>query len=329
MNETARTWFLLRIALAAAGLVVLFFSGVFPIENYVALVSPAQLTASVVPADVASLTNENRVENGLPALRVNPLLTQAAQLKADDMAQNSYYAHIGPDGKSPLYWLERVGYKYLNAGENLVIDRTTSEEAVSAWMNSADHRENILRPQFTEVGVGVAPGIYEGISTIFVVEEFGTPYPLSAPAVRSTVPAPVVNVQPLPETSIVSEVKALVTPVVHAIAPLTAPKPVPVVPATIIKTVAPTAHTTSTATHTIKTVQTPASTTPTDIPVPTSLTFALSPAFFTPTEIAHVHEPVAPGAVETVPATQNPTPSWLVSVKAYISRFANFVPRIW
>ncbi|MEO6536799.1 MAG: CAP domain-containing protein [Candidatus Paceibacterota bacterium] len=214
MITNERAWKLLRIALPIAALIVIFFSGLFPVENLLSFVPHKQLTASVSSAEVIALTNQNRIDDHLPALMTNPLLTQAAQLKAEDMAANSYYAHISPDGKSPLYWLGLVGYHYLNAGENLVIDRATSEEVVSAWMNSADHRENILRPQFTEIGVGIATGVYEGQSTTYVVQEFGTPYP-NPPVIRKaevTVPAPVptpvpVAIQTLQETTPITTFK--------------------------------------------------------------------------------------------------------------------------
>jgi hypothetical protein len=340
MNESARTWFILRIAVVAAGLVILFFSGILPVENYLAFVSPTQLTAAVVPADVASLTNENRIENGLPELKVNPLLAQAAQLKAEDMAQNSYYAHISPDGKSPLYWLQRVGYKYLNAGENLVIDRTTSEEAVTAWMNSPDHRENILRPQFTEVGVGVAPGEYEGIPTIFVVEEFGTPYPLSEPAVRAAAQTvAVVNVQAPPKPSIVTEVKAFMAPLAHTITvvPKPAPKTTSIVHVVPVKTVIPAKQISeaSTSSPSVTSASTTSSTSATtnaaliSFPALTSLSFALSPAFFTPVHLAHVPQSEGRGSTTSVPETHDQTPTWILQMRAYILRFTNFVPRIW
>jgi hypothetical protein len=197
MITDERAWKLLRIALPFAGLIIIFFSGIFPVEEFLSFAPQKQLAASVSSAEVVALTNQNRIDDHLPALVTSPLLTQAAQLKAEDMAANSYYAHVSPDGKTPLYWLGVVGYHYLNAGENLVIDRTTSEQVVSAWMNSADHRENILRPQFTEIGVGVADGVYEGQATTYVVQEFGTPYPSVAVArkpVVTTVTPPVVIV---------------------------------------------------------------------------------------------------------------------------------------
>jgi len=181
-EETKRTWKIFGISAFIAALIIIFFSGIFPVENLVArLPKPCPQPAAVLASAVVNLTNENRTSDGLPTLATSALLTEAAQDKADDMAANSYYAHVSPDGKSPLYWLQKVGYKYLNAGENLVIDRTTSEQVVDAWMASPDHRENILRPQFTEIGVGVAQGEYEGIKTTFVVQEFGTPYPVAAP----------------------------------------------------------------------------------------------------------------------------------------------------
>ena len=171
-----------------------------------------QRASAVDATDIITLTNQNRTQAGVPALVTSPLLTEAAQLKANDMASRSYYAHVSPDGKSPLYWLDLVGYHYINAGENLVIDRTTSEQVVDAWMNSPDHRENILRPQFTEIGVGTASGVYEGLNTIYVVQEFGMPMP--------TVP-----VQILPKTTVPVAPTHAIAPTTAVSAPATAPAP--------------------------------------------------------------------------------------------------------
>ncbi len=320
MTETARTWHILRIALAITGLVVLFFSGIFPIENYLALVPSNALTASVVPSDVATLTNTNRIEKGLPALTINPLLSQAAQRKAEDMAQHSYYAHISPDGKSPLYWLQQVGYKYLNAGENLVIDRTTSEDAVSAWMNSPDHRENILRPQFTEFGIGVAEGVYDGQPTIFIVQEFGTPYPLSAPALR-TPPKPIVAVEPLKKTQLITNIEALAAPVAKTIAPASVEKTVKIPPKERVRlAIVP---------GTIGTSTVPLSSTTTATSSLTTFSYALAAEFYAPVQVARSNERIGPVEKGTVPQIQNPTPTWLISVRHYLQSVTNFVPRIW
>jgi len=305
MNRPVRIGLILRIALPISFFIILFFSGIFPFETLLSLAPQSSLQASVVAADVASLTNQNRTERGLPALAVNPLLTQAAQLKADDMAKNSYYAHTSPDGKSPLYWLNLVGYKYLNAGENLVIDRTTSEQAVDAWMDSPDHRENILRPQFTQVGVGVAPGEYQGIPTIYVVEEFGTPYPLSAPAQKPAI-APVATV---PEP-----VKTLA----RSISAPAAKKPAGTAAATAVPSKEPAlAEKASSAAGEGAT---------TSIATSSNAAFTLAPEFFAPVSFASSAD--ATGSREADPQGEGSavrSGTWLQSLRAYILRMFIFM----
>ena len=296
MNRPVRIGLILRIALPVSFFIILFFSGIFPFETLLSLAPQSSLQASVVAADVASLTNQNRTENGLPALAVNPLLTQAAQLKADDMAKNSYYAHTSPDGKSPLYWLNLVGYKYLNAGENLVIDRTTSEQAVDAWMGSPDHRENILRPQFTEIGVGVAPGTYQGIPTIYVVEEFGTPYPLAAPVKKPAI-VPVATI-PEPVKTLAHSIAAPITSVASAPQKEAAKKP---------------AATTTTSMTEKGTVAS------SSIATTSKVAFTLAPEFFAPVSFASGTD--ATGSREASPQGTGSTVltgTWLQSVRAYI-----------
>ncbi|MCX6712280.1 MAG: CAP domain-containing protein, partial [Candidatus Vogelbacteria bacterium] len=75
--------------------------------------------AAVLPALVVDYTNTDRTNDQKQPLKINPLLAQAAQLKADDMAKRSYFSHEGPKGEAPWSWLDKVGYKYVYAGENL------------------------------------------------------------------------------------------------------------------------------------------------------------------------------------------------------------------
>lgn len=131
--------------------------------------------ASVLPGVVATLTNEERSDNNLGALTENPLLAEAANLKAKDMAEKGYFSHTGPDGALPWKWLKDVGYNYEYAGENLAVHFTDSDEVVEAWMDSPTHRANILKENFTEIGVGMAKGEYKGEETVFVVQFFGKP----------------------------------------------------------------------------------------------------------------------------------------------------------
>jgi len=140
-----------------------------------------EFLASVLPAVLVDLTNGNRAELGIGQLSVNPLLTVAAQEKANDMARNSYFAHTSPGGVAPWHWFEVAGYKFSYAGENLAVNFTDSSAIDVAWMNSPLHRANIVNGNFTEIGIATAEGVYNGQATIFVVQMFGRPAPISAP----------------------------------------------------------------------------------------------------------------------------------------------------
>jgi hypothetical protein len=134
--------------------------------------------AAVLPAVLADLTNQEREAQNLPALTVNPLLNEAAQMKANDMAANSYFAHTSPDGKTPWYWLQQAGYDYQYAGENLAINFSDSKDVTNAWMASPEHKANIVGGNYTEIGTAVASGMYQGYQTIFVVQDFANPLPV-------------------------------------------------------------------------------------------------------------------------------------------------------
>ena len=131
--------------------------------------------ASVLPGALVALTNQDRATSGLVGVTEDSLLDKAAQAAAEDMATNGYFAHVSPDGKDPWYWLNQAGYKYSYAGENLAVNFTDSQNVETAWMESPTHRANIEKPQYTEIGIGTANGIYEGKETTFVVSFFAAP----------------------------------------------------------------------------------------------------------------------------------------------------------
>jgi hypothetical protein len=130
--------------------------------------------AAVVSAVLVNLTNEDRAQNSLETLTINPELVKAAQAKADDMAAKGYFAHKSPEGLEPWYFFRAAGYQFEYAGENLAVDFTDSGDVERAWMNSPRHRANILDGRFTEVGIATAVGTYQGRTVTFVVQMFGT-----------------------------------------------------------------------------------------------------------------------------------------------------------
>jgi hypothetical protein len=138
---------------------------------------------------------------GLSGVTEDPLLNAAAQAAAEDMAANGYFAHNSPDGKTPWYWLNQVGYTYSYAGQNLAVNFTDSQNVETAWLESPTHRANIMKPEYTRVGFGTANGFYEGQETTFVVEYFAAlpeaapvNVALAEPAAVELSPAPSVNV---------------------------------------------------------------------------------------------------------------------------------------
>lgn len=152
------------LSIEALFLATIFF--VFPNSSFF---------ASLIPDVLIDLTNQNRNVENIPQLSLNPLLTQAAQLKANDMATKGYFAHTSPEGVTPWYWLDEAGYDYARAGENLAVDFSDSKDVVTAWMNSPSHRANIENGNFTEIGIATAQGTFQGHETTFVVQFFGKP----------------------------------------------------------------------------------------------------------------------------------------------------------
>ena len=127
-------------------------------------------------------TNTNRSTQQEAALTLDPQLTAAAQAKADDMVQHNYWSHTAPDGKTPWSFIAAAGYPYQTAGENLAYGFQNADEVITGWMNSPEHRANILNTTYQNVGFGVAHATNyrgQGPATI-VVAEYGQPVDAAA-----------------------------------------------------------------------------------------------------------------------------------------------------
>lgn len=129
---------------------------------------------NVTVEELLVFTNRKRTEYGLPPLVLNPRLSAAAALKAEDMFAKDYWAHNSPDGKTPWVFIKEAGYNYLYAGENLARGFNSAEDIVNAWMASPSHRENVLFKNYSDVGFSVGIGKLKGQDTILIVEEFGS-----------------------------------------------------------------------------------------------------------------------------------------------------------
>lgn len=130
--------------------------------------------ANIPPERIVELTNEEREKAGVQTLNLDPLLTQAALMKASDMFAKDYWAHVSPDGTEPWAFFIDAGYRYRFAGENLAKDFSRAEDVVAAWIASPSHKENLLSPRYQDIGVAVVDGELDGVQTTLVVQLFGT-----------------------------------------------------------------------------------------------------------------------------------------------------------
>jgi len=131
--------------------------------------------ANVTAQELLQQTNQERKKNKLDALHIDQQLSAAATLKADDMFKDDYWSHNSPSGETPWEWFKKADYKYDYAGENLAKSFTTTHGVIAAWMDSPEHRKNILNDKYKDVGFAVVPGQLEGEDTMLVVALYGTP----------------------------------------------------------------------------------------------------------------------------------------------------------
>ncbi len=168
----------------------------------IAMPGASLFSSAITPTNIISLTNGTRESLSLSDLTPNDKLSISAQMKAEDMLENQYFAHTSPDGVSPWSWFGQVGYKYRYAGENLAVYFTEAEDVHAGWLASPTHRANIVDTRYAEIGIGVAQGTYKGYPAVFVVQHFGYPSTTNVAAVEvdeiepTIALAPVVTPQP-------------------------------------------------------------------------------------------------------------------------------------
>lgn len=115
------------------------------------------------------LVNKERAKKGLVALKASAMLERSAQAHANDMLKKKYFSHTSLDGKNAEARIRAAGYLVLPCtactvqfyvGENIAKGQKTVDNTMRAWMASKVHRENILKPEFREMGMGYAGGIW-------------------------------------------------------------------------------------------------------------------------------------------------------------------------
>lgn len=106
-----------------------------------------------------TLINAERQRQGLPPLKINPILMQVAQAHTQNMVERGFFDHIDPATRMDACGrIASAGYALQACAENLAAGYSTAEGVFQAWMNSPSHRANLLSPNFTEIGIGYARG---------------------------------------------------------------------------------------------------------------------------------------------------------------------------
>jgi uncharacterized protein YkwD len=127
---------------------------------------------NIIKDQIIALTNNERVTRNLPPLHPDVLLASSAQHYAELMLAKGFFGHVSPNGQTlknrmensgyynPAYQLQCLCIQKFMVGENIARGQKTAQEVMSDWMKSPSHREAILNPDFTDIGVGVAAGIW-------------------------------------------------------------------------------------------------------------------------------------------------------------------------
>jgi len=90
----------------------------------------------------------------VPALTLDTRLRCASRKHSKDMAINNFFSHTGSNGSTFTQRITSAGYTYSYAGENIGAGYSTPSAAVTGWMNSSGHCNNIMNPNYKHLGVG-------------------------------------------------------------------------------------------------------------------------------------------------------------------------------
>ena len=111
------------------------------------------LNTTRIQQELLSLVNAEREQVGAAPLVMNEQLNQAARREAIDIARQRRLSHVGSDGSTVRTRIEDTGYLWSAIGENIAMGQTSPEAVMAAWMRSEGHRQNILNPEFSELGL--------------------------------------------------------------------------------------------------------------------------------------------------------------------------------
>lgn len=152
---------ILRIPTLAAALTLALAAPAAACEN--ASLEPAKGNLAEIRSATLCLLNQERSKRGLGKLRSHTKLRAAAERHSENMVAKRFFDHVSPGGSTMVARISNAGYNgWASLGENIGWGSghlATPRAIVRGWMKSSGHKENLLRPRFREIGIGVAFGI--------------------------------------------------------------------------------------------------------------------------------------------------------------------------
>lgn len=194
-----KPYLLRKVALTIFSIILILVNslgGIFGIDQAQA--------STITPTNIINLTNQERAAVGLNKLKANSKLSSAALAKANNMFEEQYWDHFGPNGETPWQFIRGAGYYYVYAGENLAKGFSTAEGVHEAWMASTSHRANIMNGKYRDIGVAVVEGVLLGKRTTLVVQMFGNLTQEVAGATKTITPSPTTVVKEVGEIKSIS-----------------------------------------------------------------------------------------------------------------------------
>jgi len=135
----------------------------------------SKFSVYTIEEQVFRLLNEERESRGLSPLETLPELVTLARNHSQDMARQGRLTHDSSDGKTYSDRLVEAGLYFLGNGENGAFSKTFSSRLIhQSLLSSPEHRENILNPNFDQVGIGV---FYQKDKGFFVTQDFLRSFP--------------------------------------------------------------------------------------------------------------------------------------------------------
>lgn len=104
--------------------------------------------------DVFDLINQKRIEEGLDTLKIDDDVQNLCRLKAQEMVEKDYFSHTSPEYGSTFEMIKNNQINYKVAGENIA-GNSENKKAVEAWMNSENHKANIINRSYNYTGIAV------------------------------------------------------------------------------------------------------------------------------------------------------------------------------